>query len=100
LKKIKSPVDGMLLSLKVAPGDTVTKGQIAAVVLILKMENPVPFACDGIVKEIPVKLRDRIKRGQILMLVDDSPTAISTACDRFVLNKEHDPRQAEELNKW
>ena len=72
LKKIKAPVDGMLLSLKVSTGDTVVIGQIVAVVLILKMENPVPSKYAGIVKEIPVKVKGRIKRGQVLMVIEET----------------------------
>ena len=72
MKKVKAPVDGMLLSLKVKPGDRVVKDQIVAVILILKMENPVPSKWNGIVKEIPVKLKARIKQGQVLMCIEEA----------------------------
>lgn len=80
MRKIKSPVDGMLLSLKVKSGDSVVKGQTVAVVLILKMENPVPSSCSGVVREIPVKLKGRIKRGQTLMLIDPAEHGTELDC--------------------
>ena len=76
----------MLISLKAAPGDRVVKGQIVAVVLILKMENPVPSDWDGIVQEVPVKLKARIKRGQVLMTVVHSPDGKTPDCGRSALH--------------
>ena len=82
MKKIKSPVDGMLLSLKASPGDRVVQGQIVAVVLILKMENPVPSQWDGVVQEVLVKVKGRIKRGQTLMTIAPSNNDTALDCDR------------------
>lgn len=70
MKIVKSPLDGYLDSLNVAVGDSVQKGQILAVVLILKMCNPVPCDRDGIVKEIYVKKKSRVKHGQPLMCIE------------------------------
>lgn len=96
LKKIKSPVDGILISLKVAVGDKVTKGQIVAVILILKMENPVPSKWDGIVQEIVLKPKARIKRGQLLMTITQDGDDTALDCGRSALpNIEPDPKPAE-----
>lgn len=70
MKIVKSPLDGYLDSLNVAVGDPVQKGKILAVVLILKMENPVLCDRDGIVKEIYVKKKTRVKYGQPLMGIE------------------------------
>ena len=95
MKKVKSPVDGILISLKVAVGDKVTKGQIVAVVLILKMENPVPCKWDGIVQEIALKPKARIKQGQLLMTITQDGDGTALDCDRSASpNIEPDPRLA------
>ena len=70
MKTIKSPLDGYLLSLNVSAGDTVQKGQILAVVLILKMENPVLSDRDGVVREVYAKKKTRIKHGQPLLSIE------------------------------
>ena len=96
LKKVKSPVDGILISLKVAVGDKVTKGQIVAIVLILKMENPVPSKWDGIVQEIALKPKARVKQGQLLMTITQAGDDTAPDCVRSVSpDKEPDPQQAE-----
>ena len=82
MKKIKSPVEGILISLKVAPGDKVVKGQIVAVVLILKMENPVPSKWEGIVQEIALKPKARIKQGQLIMTITEAGDDIAPDCVR------------------
>ncbi len=70
MKTIQSPLDGYLLSMNVSVGDTVQKGQILAVVLILKMENPVLSDRDGVVKEVYAKQKTRIKHGQPLLRIE------------------------------
>ena len=96
MKKIKSPVEGILISLKVAPGDKVVKGQIVAVVLILKMENPVPSKWDGIVQEIALKPKARIKQGQLIMTITEAEDDIAPDCVRSASpDTESDPQQAE-----
>lgn len=70
MKKIKAPVEGYLLSIKVAEGDKVVKGQILAVILLLKMENPIQCDRDGVVKEILAKEKTRIKPGQVILCIE------------------------------
>ena len=95
MKKIKSPVDGILISLKVAPGDKVVKGQIVAVVLILKMENPIPSNWDGVVEEIALKPKSRIKRGQLIMTIAQDGDDTVPDCDRSASqDTESDPLRA------
>ena len=95
MKKIKSPVEGILISLKVAPGDKVVKGQIVAVVLILKMENPVPSKWEGIVQEIALKPKARIKQGQLIMTITEAEDDIAPDCGHSASpDTESDPLQA------
>ena len=70
MKTVKSPLDGFIISVNVSVGDQVTKGQLLAVVLILKMENPVLSDRDGVVKEVFVKNKTRVKHGQPLLCIE------------------------------
>ncbi|MHC1761164.1 MAG: biotin/lipoyl-containing protein [Negativicutes bacterium] len=70
MKTVKAPLDGYLDSLNVSVGDCVQKGQILAVVLILKMDNPVLCDRDGVVKEVYVKKKSRVKYGQPLLRIE------------------------------
>ena len=70
MKTIKAPLDGYLTSMNVSAGDVVQKGQVLAIILILKMENPVLSDRDGIVREVIVKKNSRVKHGQPLIRID------------------------------
>ena len=70
MKIVKAPLDGYLESLNVSAGDQVQKGQILAVILILKKENPVLCDRDGIIKEVCVKKKTRVKHGQPLLCIE------------------------------
>ena len=70
MKTIKAPLDGYLTTINVSAGDTVQKGQVLAIILILKMENPVLSDRDGIVREVFVKKNSRVKHGHPLICID------------------------------
>ena len=70
MKTVKSPLDGYLISLNVSVGDCVQKGQTLAIILILKMDNPLLADRDGIVKEIYVRNKSRVKHGQPLLCIE------------------------------
>ena len=70
MKIVKAPLDGYLESLNVSAGEQVQKGQILAVILILKMDNPVLCDREGTVKELYVKNKSRVKHGQPLLCIE------------------------------
>ena len=70
MKIVKAPLDGYLESLNVSAGDQVQKGQLLAVILILKMDNPVLCDREGTVKELYVKNKSRVKHGQPLLCIE------------------------------
>ena len=70
MKTVKSPLDGYLETLNVSVGDRVQKNQILAVVIILKMENPIRCDRDGVIREIFVKKKSRVKHGQPLLCIE------------------------------
>ena len=53
---VEAPIAGKVLSIKVNVGDTVKKGQVGAIIEAMKLENEIPAATDGVVKEICVSV--------------------------------------------
>ena len=66
---IKSSMQGMVLGLKVKPGDAVQEGDVVAVIEAMKMENDIHASHSGIVREIFVKESDFVAAGDIIMVV-------------------------------
>ena len=66
---IKSSMQGMVLGLKVKPGDAVQEGDVVAVIEAMKMENDIHASYSGIVREIFVKESDFVAAGDIIMVV-------------------------------
>jgi pyruvate carboxylase subunit B len=65
----KSSMQGMVLGLKVKPGDAVREGDVVAVIEAMKMENDIHASHSGIVREIFVKESDFVAAGDIIMVV-------------------------------
>ncbi len=66
---ILSPMQGMILKVKVGVGQAVKKGDIVAILEAMKMQNDVPATHDGIVKEIFVSEGTNVSPGTLLMVV-------------------------------
>ena len=66
---IKSSMQGMVLGLKVKPGDAIQEGDVVAVIEAMKMENDIHASHSGIVREIFVKESDFVAAGDIIMVV-------------------------------
>ncbi|KAF5420990.1 MAG: pyruvate carboxylase subunit B [Candidatus Methanocomedens sp.] len=66
---IKSSMQGMVLGLKVKPGDAVQEGDVVAVIEAMKMENDIHSSHSGIVREIFVKESDFVAAGDVIMVV-------------------------------
>ncbi|MEI2388029.1 biotin/lipoyl-containing protein [Breoghania sp. JC706] len=66
--KVKMP--STVVSIEVAVGDKVTKGQNLAVVEAMKMKNNTPAPQDGEVKSIAAAAGDRLKPGAVLMTIE------------------------------
>lgn len=65
-KMIKSPMPGVLVSLPIAVGDQVRKGQTMAVIEAMKMENAIKAPMSGVVSEVLVTTGDSLSRDQII----------------------------------
>lgn len=68
LKDIKAPMPGLILDLKIKPGDEVKKGDVVLILEAMKMENIIKSPGDGIVKEVKVSLKQSVEKNQVLIL--------------------------------
>lgn len=66
-KNIKAPMPGLILDLKVKPGDEVKKGDVVLILEAMKMENIIKSPGDGIVKEVKVSLKQSVEKNQVLI---------------------------------
>ena len=67
LKKLISPMPGVLKSLHVALGDTVEAGQTVAVVEAMKMENVLRAEASGTIKVLPVTSGQSLAQGDLIL---------------------------------
>jgi acetyl-CoA/propionyl-CoA carboxylase biotin carboxyl carrier protein len=66
---IVSPMQGTVLSVAVADGDSVTAGQVICIVEAMKMENEVHALRDGVVRELSVGPGQPVGTGQVICVV-------------------------------
>jgi biotin carboxyl carrier protein len=67
LKDIKAPMPGLILDLKVKPGDEVKKGDVVLILEAMKMENIIKSPGDGVVKDVKVALKQSVEKNQVLI---------------------------------
>ena len=67
LKEIKAPMPGLILDLKVAPGDLVKKGDVVLILEAMKIENSIKSPGDGLVKAVNVSLKQSVEKNQVLI---------------------------------
>jgi biotin carboxyl carrier protein len=69
-KHIPSPMPGVILDIKVKPGDRVEPGTVMFLLEAMKMENEIPAPWPGTVKEILVSKGASVETGQALALIE------------------------------
>lgn len=65
---VKAPMPGLILEIKVQPGQEVKKGDPILILEAMKMENILKSPGDGVVKEIKVQARQNVEKNQVLIL--------------------------------
>ena len=65
---VKAPMPGLILEIKVQPGQEVKKGDPIMILEAMKMENILKSPGDGIVREIKVVEKQNVEKNQILIL--------------------------------
>ncbi len=76
---IAAPMHGRVLSVSVAKGDKVAKGQRLMVLEAMKMEHALDAATDGIVAELSVAAGDQVSEGAQLILIEARKPAAKPA---------------------
>ena len=64
---VQAPMPGLVVALRVRPGDPVAAGQAVAIVEAMKMQNELPARHGGIVTDVLVKAGDSVSAGQALV---------------------------------
>jgi len=64
---VSAPMPGVVVSLRVSPGDVVHAGQAVVVVEAMKMQNELAVLHDGVVSEVLVAVRAAVSAGQALI---------------------------------
>jgi len=64
---ISAPLPGNILSVKVAAGDIIQKGQLLMTMEAMKMENQVLADRKGVIESIAVKEGDAVLQGDLLL---------------------------------
>ena len=71
---VESPIPGLVVAIKVAPGDVVPAGAAVAVVEAMKMQNELTAQAPGIVEAVHVSERQTVEAGQKLVTLRPVPT--------------------------
>lgn len=66
---VKAPMQGKILSVKVAVGAAVKKGQTIAILEAMKMENEIIAPVDGVVKEIKVAKDQTVNNQDVIAII-------------------------------
>lgn len=65
---VKAPMPGLILEVKVQPGQEVKKGDPIMILEAMKMENILKSPGNGVVKEVKVQVRQNVEKNQVLIL--------------------------------
>lgn len=67
---VTSPMNGRVLRIEVATGDTVKKGQLVAILEAMKMEHEITAGVDGTVSEVPVSAGQQVGSNALLAQIE------------------------------
>jgi geranyl-CoA carboxylase alpha subunit len=70
---LRAPMDGRIVSVKVAAGDAVTRGQTLVILEAMKMQHQIRAAIDGIVASVPVREGEQVPARAILATMSATP---------------------------
>ena len=66
-KVLKAPMPGLILELKIAVGDTVSKDDPLIIIEAMKMENVLKAQADGTIKSISVTKGASVEKSDVLL---------------------------------
>lgn len=64
---IKAPMPGLIVDLRVAPGDVVNPGDPLLILEAMKMENLIKATVQSVVKNVKVRKGDSVEKNQVLI---------------------------------
>ena len=67
VNELKAPMPGLIVDIRVEPGQAVLKGDPLLVLEAMKMENILKAPADGTVSSLKINLRDNVQKGQVLV---------------------------------
>jgi pyruvate carboxylase subunit B len=67
---VVSPMQGMVLTVKVKPGDKVTEGDVVLIIEAMKMRNDVRSPVSGIVKQVMTHDGEVVSGGDVLIVIE------------------------------
>jgi biotin carboxyl carrier protein len=67
INNIKAPMPGLILDLKVGPGDPVKTGDALLILEAMKMENIIKSSGEGVVRTVKIKKGESVEKGQVLI---------------------------------
>lgn len=67
--KVKAPMDGAVVDVKVGVGDSVSKGDTLLVMEAMKMEHALKAGSDGVIESISAANGDQVKSKQVLISI-------------------------------
>jgi len=67
VNELKAPMPGLIVDIRVTPGQIVQKGDPLLVLEAMKMENILKAPADGTIAGLKVNLRDNVQKGQVLV---------------------------------
>ena len=68
-EQVTSPMPGTILSINVAAGDTVKRGQVLMVLEAMKMENEIMCPCDGKIASVNTSKGASVESGTLLGVI-------------------------------
>lgn len=67
VQQIKAPMPGLVLSILVAEGAEIKKGDSLLVLEAMKMENMIKSPTDGIIKKITINQGNKVEKNEVLI---------------------------------
>jgi biotin carboxyl carrier protein len=67
INNVKAPMPGLIQSVAVSEGDTISKGDTLLVLVAMKMENTIKSSGNGIVKTLKVAAGEIVEKNQVLL---------------------------------